>query len=95
MKTVFATVVLGLSISTVALAEPFNMGSQHNPTAVRSSAMVDSASLAADLGDFNERGADYRHDGLKTSKAPRAEMTDAVTPTHRPQGWIGPDAWNS
>jgi hypothetical protein len=71
------------------------MGSQHNPTAVRSSAMVDSASLAADLGGFNERGADYRHDGPTTSKAPRAEMTNATVPAHRSPGWIGPDAWNS
>ena len=95
MKTVFATVVLGLSISTVALAEPFNMGSQQNPPAVRSSMMASSGSPTADLGGFNERDAGYRHDGSTSSKAPRAEMTNATVPAHRSPGWTGPDAWNS
>ena len=95
MKTLFATLVLGLSVSTAALAEPFNMGSQQHPAPVQSSAMADSGSPAADLGGFNERDTGYRHDGSTASKAPRAEMGDAMTPTRRSQGWTGPDAWNS
>lgn len=95
MKTLLATLALGLSVSTVALAEPFNMGSQQNPPAVRSSAMARSGSPAADLGGFNERDAGYRHDGSTASKAHRTDMTDATVPTQRFQGWTGPDAWNS
>ena len=95
MKTLFATLALGLSVSTAALAEPFTMGNQHYPPAARSNPMAGSASSTADSGGFNERDTGYRRDGSTASKAPRAEMTDAAIPAHRPQGWSGPDAWNS
>lgn len=95
MKTLFATLVLGLAASTVALAGPFNMGSQQHPAAARSSAMAGSGSPAADLGGFNERDAGSRHDGSTASKTPRTEMTGSTTPTPHPQGWTGLDAWNS
>lgn len=95
MKTLLAALVLGLSVSTAALAEPFTKGSHQHPAAVRSSAAVGSMPLTAELGGFNERGADHRHDGSTAPKTPRAEMTSAATPTHRPQGWTDADAWNS
>ena len=95
MKTAFAALALGLSLSATALAGPFNMGSPQPAAGAEAGAMTGSSAPTADLGGFTERDTGYRRDDATASKASRAEMTDAAIPAHRPQGWSGPDAWNS
>ena len=96
MKTLFATLALGLSVSTAALAEPFTMGSPQHPAAVQSRPMTGSSSPAADLSGFTERDTGYRRDGSTTSPMHHPDkMTGAATPASRAPGWAGSDAWNS